>query len=577
MNPSIPASQFVNVIPSVLAAGAADLAMNAVFLDNSGDTSIPIGTVAQFGSATAVASWYGANSVEASLAALYFAGYNGGTSLPSVLYFAQYNTAAVAAYLRGGALTGVTLAQLQALSGTIQININGDVVNSANINLASATSFSNAAALIQTGLDTSGDIFSGTGSQALGVLTISAVASGALHVGDTVTGAGVFGGSATITSFGTGTGGTGTYNVSTSGTQGSGAVTVTSGATCTYDPLRNAFVITSPTTGALSTIAFPTTNAFTTGLLLTSAKGAVLSQGSAAAVPATLMNSVVAQTQDWATFMTVQDPDNGAAGGPIKVAFATWCSQQNDAYAYVAYDSDPLPSTQFTDPACFAVLVDTLSGTIPIWSATQGPSIAAFICGLTASINFNQSGGRTTYAYRSSPSLVPDVTNLTTYLNLKNNAYNCYCNVATRTAAFQWFQPGQISGPWIWADPYIDQIYWNARFQNDFAELLTQVPAIPYDQAGYNMIRQALMPDIVAMGNFGAWVSGVQLSGSQKVAVNTAAGRVIDPILTSQGWYLLVQDPGANARNSRSSPTVTFWYTDGGSVQQINMGSIDVE
>lgn len=508
MNPSIPASQFVNVIPSVLAAGAADLGMNAVMLDNSGDTSIPIGTVAQFGSAASVAAWYGPSSVEAALAADYFAGYNGGTSLPSVLYFAQYNTAAVAGYLRGGALTGVTLANLQALSGTITVVIDGVSHTSLAINLSSATSFSNAAAVIQTGLQ---------------------------------------GGTPSTT------------------------------ATVTYDSLRNAFVITSSTTGANSAVAFPTANSFTTGLKLTSAAGGVLSAGAIAATAASLMNGIVTQTKDWATFMTVQDPDSGAAGGPIKQTFATWVSQQNGEFCYVAYDSDPLPSTELNDTACFAALISALNGTIPIWSATQGAALAAFICGLTASINWTQPGGRTTYAYRSSPSLTPDVTSQTTYLNLVGNGYNCYCSVATGTAAFQWFQPGTISGVWVWADPYIDQIFWNERFQNDFAELLNQVPAIPYTQAGYNMIRQALMPDIIAMGAFGAWVAGVQLSGSQQVAVNTAAGRTIAPILQSQGWYLLVQDPGATVRAVRGSPVVTFWYTDGGSVQKISMGSIDVE
>lgn len=508
MNPSIPASTFVEVIPSVLSAGAADLAMNAVFVDNSGDTSIPLGTVQEFGSYASVAAWYGSNSVQAALAGIYFAGYNGGTALPSALYFTQYNSGSVAAYLRGGSLSGVTLAQIQGLSGTISINIDGTAYTSAAINLASATSFSNAAALIQTGLQ--------TGSPS-------------------------------------------------------------NSHTCTYDSLRNAFVITSSVTGASSTIAFPTTSSFTTGLKFTAAAGAVLSQGAVAATPASVMNAVVAQTQDWATFMTIVDPDNGAAGGPIKVAFATWNSEQNDAYAYVAYDSDPLPATELVDSACFGAQVDALSGTIPIWSATQGASIAAFICGLTASINFTATGGRTTYAFRSSPSLTPDVTNQTTYLNLKNNGYNCYCNVATSTAAFQWFQPGQISGPWIWADTYINQIYWNAAFQNDFAELLTQVPAIPYTPAGYNMIRQAIMPDITAMGAFGAWVAGVQLSGSQTVAVNTAAGIPIAATLQSQGWYLQVKDPGASARSARQTPDVTFWYTDGGSVQQINMASVDVE
>lgn len=78
--------------------------------------------------------------------------------------------------------------------------------------------------------------FSGTGSQAAGVVTISATASGYLAVGMTLNGAGVSANSV-ITSFGTYTegAGTGTVNVSTSATHGSAAVTGqqvgTSGAT----------------------------------------------------------------------------------------------------------------------------------------------------------------------------------------------------------------------------------------------------------------------------------------------------------------------------------------------------------
>ncbi|HVN43475.1 MAG TPA: DUF3383 domain-containing protein [Steroidobacteraceae bacterium] len=507
MQPSIPASAFVDVIPSVLAAGAPDLTMSAVFLDNSGDTSIPIGTVQEFPSYAAVAAWFGANSIEAQMANVYFAGYNGCEVLPTQLFFVQYNTAAVGAYIRGGALTGLTLTQLQAFNGVLTITIDGVNHVSANINLATATSFTNAAALIQAGL------LAGTPSSA---------------------------------------------------------------ATCTYDALRNAFVVKSSTTGGASTIAFPTTDAFVTNLLLTQATGAVLSQGAAAAVPATLMNSIVAQTTDWATFTTVQDPDAGAEGGPIKQAFATWNAGQNASYLYVAYDSAATPSNG-ADPACFAELVDSLTGTDPLWSATQGALVAAFHCSIPASINYQAAGGRTTFAYRSSPVLSPDITSLTVYQNLKANQYNAYCDVATRTAAFQWLQPGQVSGAWAWLDSYINQIYWNSVFQNDFAELLSQTPAIPYTAAGYNLIREALNPDIQAMGAFGAWVPGVELSGSQQVAVNTAAGLTIAPILQSQGWYLQITDPGAAARATRSSPIVTFWYCDGGSIQQINMASIDVE
>lgn len=577
MNASIPAAAFVNVVPSVLQAGAADLAMNAVMIDNTGDTSVPIGTLKQFASAADVAAWYGSNTVQAELALDYFAGYNGATRIPSALYFAQYNTAAVAAYLRGAELD-LTLTQLQAFSGDIIVTINGEQVTSGAINLAGASSFSNAAALIQAGLQTTGSIFTGTGSQAVGVLTIASTITGSLKIGDTVTGAGVFGGTATINSFGTYTvlAGTGTVNVSTSGTQGLGAVDVTSTATCTYDSLRDAFVITSPTTGANSTIGFATDSSLSPHIKLTAATGAVTSQGAATATPAGFMDSIVDLSTNWATFMTLADPDAGAAGGPIKVAFATWNAGQHDTFLYVAFDSDPTPS-QGSDGACFAQQVKTLDGTFPVWSATQGAAVAAFVCGLTASINFAQPGGRTTYAFRASPVVVPDVTSLSVFNALKGNGYNAYCDVATRTAEFRWLQPGQVTADWAWADSYVNQIFWNARFQNDFAELESQVPSIPYTQLGFNMIREALSGDIQAMGAFGAWKSGVELSGSQAVAVNTAAGLTISDILSSQGWYLQVLDPGPTVRAARGSPTTTFWYTDGQSIQQITMASINIE
>lgn len=65
--------------------------------------------------------------------------------------------------------------------------------------------------------------FAGTGSIAGTVLTISAVGSGALAIGQNITGPNIAAGTK-IVSFGTGTGGTGTYNVSTSQTAASGAV-----------------------------------------------------------------------------------------------------------------------------------------------------------------------------------------------------------------------------------------------------------------------------------------------------------------------------------------------------------------
>src|SRR5487761_1939461 len=145
---TIPASQFVAVLPGVIGTGGNPLSLNAVFVDE--DTSIPIGTVQPFGSLLAVQNWYGATSNQAALAAVYFSGFIGCTQLPGTLYFTQFNAAAVSGYLRGGSVAALTLANIQALSGTISVSIDGVSHVSAAINLSAATSLTNAASLIQT-------------------------------------------------------------------------------------------------------------------------------------------------------------------------------------------------------------------------------------------------------------------------------------------------------------------------------------------------------------------------------------------------------------------------------------------
>lgn len=583
---SIPASQLVNVVPGVLGAGGSELSLNSVFLTES--TAIPIDadvgyTVMSFPTLESVQDFFGPSSAEANVAAIYFAGFSNATVLPGLLYFVQYNPAAVAAYLRSGALS-LTLAQLQALSGTVIVSIDGRVTTSANIDLSSATSFSNAAALIQAGLQTAGSIFSGTATQSGTTLTVATVTSGALHVGDTVTGASI--GPATVVSFLTGTGGVGTYEISTTETVAvAEPVTVTSAATVAWDAQRSAFVISSATTGASSTLDSFATGTLAASLFLQAAQGAVLSQGAIAATPGVVLGDVVNQTQNWALFMTLVEYDTAE-----KVAFADWANTSNQRYAYVGWDTDILP-TQGAAPTSFGPLTETYNGRIAVWGFADGAvrpdgttvdgdgarAKAAFICGATASINFDETNGRITYAYKSQSGLVPDVTDATTAQNLIDNGYNFYGAYATANDSFQFLQDGQISGNWNWIDPYVNQIKLNSDFQLAFMTLLTQSKSIPFVTRGYDMLRAAAMDPINSALNFGSIVAGVNLSASQRQQVNTAAGVSIADILVSRGWYLQILDASATTRGQRGSPPMTFWYTDGGSIQKINLASIDVQ
>lgn len=566
MTNSIPASELVRVTPSVLSAGGQALDLNSIFL--SQNTAIPVGQVISFPTAAAVSAFFGASSDEAKLAAVYFAGFEGATILPSNLYFARWTSGSVAAYLRSGSLASVTLAQLQAFSGTVIVPINGETVTSANIDLSSATSFTNAASLITAGLQTVGGIFSGTASQTSTNLTIESVTSGVLHVGDAI----LLDGTTTvnIVSQSSGTpGGVGVYVVSASGSHSSVTATVTSTATCTYDSQRAAFVITSPTTGVDSTIDYAT-GTLSANIKLTEATGAVISLGSAASVAADLLDSIVQITQNWALFTTVWEPD--LAG---KEAFAAWVAAQTSRYGYVVWDTDEGPTASANDAGCFAQLTINDNGVIPVWGPADK---AAFICGTTAAINFNETQGRITYAYKAQSGLTADVTDATVAANLLSNGYNFYGNYSTANQQFTFLQNGQCSGDWNWTDELVNQIKLNSDLQLAFMDLLSSIKSVPYNQRGYNLLRAAASDPINSALNFGSIQPGVELSARQIAEIDTAAGQQgVGRAVMNTGYYLQILPAVASIRVDRGSPPMSLWYSSGGSVQKIDLASIDVQ
>ena len=115
------------------------------------------------------------------------------------------------------------------------------------------------------------------------------------------------------------------------------------------------------------------------------------------------------------------------------------------------------------------------------------------------------------------------------------------------------------------------------NFQLQLLTLLSNVRSIPYNAAGYAIIEQALFGPIDAALLFGAIRSGVPLSAEQTVAINTEAGIPIAQTITERGWYLQIRPASAEVRAARGSPAMVFWYTDGQSVQKINLSSVQVQ
>jgi hypothetical protein len=343
-------------------------------------------------------------------------------------------------------------------------------------------------------------------------------------------------------------------------------------ATCSYDAQRAAFLITSPTTGPSSSVGFPTVDALATGLGLTSAAGAVLSPGAAIAVPATLMASIVALTQNWFTFAHIVEPVDAT-----KELYAAWVQTTNDTYLYVASDSNVAALSANASSTFGAIVAAAADDGVVVNYDTTGGDISAFVCGMIGSIDFNETAGRITLAYKSQAGIAPQISGATQANNLIGNGYNFYGQYATPNQAFQFYQNGAIAGKWKWIDAYVNQRLINSALQLALMELLANTKSVPYNNQGYGLIRAACADPINTALAFGAIQPGVALSAAQAAEVNVAAGLKIDGVLSTVGYYLQILDPGAVVRGGRGSPKCTFWYTDGGSVQKINLASIDVQ
>lgn len=673
---TIQASLFVAVTPSVLPAGGQQL--DVITMVGTASNRVPIGSVYSFAGGAAVTSFFGAGSPEDIYAnggvgkgGGYFAGFNGSDSLPGAILFSQYNQSPVSAHLWGGnAFAALTLAQLSALSDTLSVTIDG-VLKTASVNLAGVTSFSNAAEVIANDLGIAG-VPVGTVTGSIGgtattcttsgtTLTLGALATGKLQVGDTLTAndgsghtlstqtivaqlTGTPGGSAgatfqmsgaatggdltsttvtakgktlTVTALGTaaavgagdtiaGTGVTsGTYIVgqitpllSGEAAGGVGRYTINapqSGVVISetltldtpavqFDSLSGAFVIYSGTTGVASTITFGS-GGLASALFLTSATGAVLSQGAAAATPASFMNGVVQVTTNFACYTTDFDPDGGS-GNALKQAFAAWKNAYPNRYCYICEDTDVLARS---NPPQVETLGSILagngdSGTVLISELTQ-LNQGAFFGGAAASIDFEENNGRITFAFKGQAGLVADVTDTQTAVNLGGNpqvngsfgnGYNYYGAVGAANQNFLWFQRGTITGPFKWADSYINQIWWNNLLQNDLLNFLGTIKSVPFNQAGAGLIEQALADGIQAGLDFGAAAPGT-ISSTQIAEVNNAAGATISDTLQAQGYYLQVLQQSSIVRANRGPWAITLWYLDRGSVQSISLSSIAVQ
>ncbi|BET96536.1 hypothetical protein TCT1_14570 [Xenorhabdus sp. TCT-1] len=126
-------------------------------------------------------------------------------------------------------------------------------------------------------------------------------------------------------------------------------------------------------------------------------------------------------------------------------------------------------------------------------------------------------------------------------------------------------------------DSYVNQVFLNSQLQLALMTMLTSFKSIPYNETGKAIHRAALKDPIDQMLKFGGIQHGIALSEQQKKQVNVEAGFDAAAQIQAEGWCVLIDNTPAQTRGLRKSMPLKFWYADGGSVQKVELPSINVQ
>ncbi|MGJ8524341.1 hypothetical protein LMG33818_000049 [Halomonadaceae bacterium LMG 33818] len=166
--------------PGVLQTAGTALDLNGLILSSA--TTLPLGAPLYFTNPDDVSSYFGPTADETSMAEIYFQGYDNSTVTPGRLYFSAFNTSDAAAFLRSGSWAGITVADLQKISGSLSITVDNNSV-SGNVDLSKVTSIAEAAQEIGTTLGSTVTVSYNTDTSALFITSTSTGATSQISYG----------------------------------------------------------------------------------------------------------------------------------------------------------------------------------------------------------------------------------------------------------------------------------------------------------------------------------------------------------------------------------------------------------
>ena len=510
MATAISANRLVTIQGGAISSNFTPLTMAGLILTKN--PIAPFNTVLSFSSLTEVGNYFGISSNEYNYATNYFKGYTGSLNTPKYLLFSFYTVTAIAPFTRGVALGSNDLLALKAITaGVLTVNFNGVAKSTSPINLSTYNSFSAMAGAIQTALQA---------------------------------------------------------QIAT--------------ATVSWDTVTNAFTISNGVTGSSSTVAFCTATTLSNTMQIVESTGAILSQGSGALTPQANLNNVIAQNINWISFTNLFDLSTDT-GYSTYLAFANWVSLQNNNFVYFGWsDETNLTLSGNMSNVAYALVtagygsvdgVGQITYNIPIFLNYGVQDIACFMMGIGASINYQSLNGTISFAYKQQDGLVPSVNNNDAYDALLLNGFNVYGIFNSRASSYNFTQNGTIGGIYEFIDNFYNQAWLADNIQNTILTLLSKSGKLSNNQNGYGILKSVLQGVMQQAINNGVVQVGNTFDSTVASILQTQAGYDITPQLTNVGYVIQIVPATPAQRTARTLPFVNIWYTNGGSINTINVNT----
>ncbi len=341
-------------------------------------------------------------------------------------------------------------------------------------------------------------------------------------------------------------------------------------AVVTYNSISNAFEVSTSATGAQSSISFAAAASSGTDLgsmlNLTSATGAVISPGLDEQTAAENMTQIAAIDSNFVTYSYLYNADSAEC-----ISLGQWSNSIGVSYCFLPWSNEATATVaSSSDDIASSMIAAGVTNFAPLYN---NYNIAAGVMGAFASIDWTRTNGAIDIAFKQVDGLTPTVTSEADASVLDSKYYSYYGNFATKNTQFDFIYKGLIVGDYVNLSTYINAIWFNSSIVNAVLNGFAGVSKIAYNDAGYTFIRAWLADPINQAKNVGIIQVGVTLSEAQKAQIISEVGSDITAELYSNGYYLLVADPGAAARVTGDSPIVTLYYTDGGVVKKLQISS----